>query len=497
MKSLRKLHVLIHALSRDEKRYFKQYANIYSSEKDQEYILLFDIISKYKIFNLSTLKKEIKKRKIGYLPLKTKYLYTIILDVLCRKKKKQNKQIQLEDELRHISILEDKGFLEEALNRLDKLKPKAKSLNLYLLLYKIHSKESEILGLRDHGNLSKAYLNAFEEKNKYFNILQNINNYRAIAILFHQEKTITQEFIQNYIQHPLLQNEHLALSLKAKISFYNIWSSIYQWQGNLENLLISTKKIVELLPQAVHISPSKKLSLFQNYFVSTFAKKSYKDFLFGLNILKSIPFPYKQHKAIAINLEIGFLMSFYIKNIYPYTPEDAKKILDRNEIFYKQYQHFLHWHIRKLWFFDIVCFGILLQDIDIIDLWLDRIINEVKRKDLNEEEKLTIKILNTILFYERGIQSLIEREIKSIFYFIETKKLTNPILLEVTAFLDGLYKAKDNKQKLILLKKYLLILEKINPRISDTYWDLSIISQWIQLKIQKLDSALLKPKSLD
>lgn len=486
MKSLRKLHMLIHTLSRDEKRYFKQHANVYSSDKEQEYILLFDIISKYKTFNLPILKKEIKRKKISYLSLKTKYLYNTILDALCRKKKKQNKQIQLEDELRHISILEEKGFLEDALDLLKKLQTKAETLNLHWLLYQTYSKEIEILLLRDHGKLTKLYLKAYEEKNKYFNILKNINDYKMLSLLFYQQDVHTPEFLQDLSQHPLLKNEDLALSLRAKIYFYNIWSQIHNKRKNLDELLFSRKKIIELIPKSTHISYAKKLAFFQNYFVATFYKKSYEDFLYGLDILRSIEFPYKQHQAIGINLELGFLMCFYIRNIHPYTPEDAQNILDRNEKFYNQYHHLLHWNTQKLWFFDIVSFGILLKDKEIMGLWLERLMTEVASKYLNEEEKLAIKILNIILFYEKGIQSLIEREVKSLFYFIDTKKINNPILLETTVFFDLLQKTKDKKEKLILFNKYQLILADISPQLTNSFWNLKIINQWVALQVKQL-----------
>ena len=60
MKRTDQLHELIQSLSKNEKGYFKKYCSIYSTQKDQKYLRLFDLIDREKDYEDSTIIRKFK-----------------------------------------------------------------------------------------------------------------------------------------------------------------------------------------------------------------------------------------------------------------------------------------------------------------------------------------------------------------------------------------------------------------------------------------------------
>jgi len=107
------LYRLIHALTTEEKGYFKKFATRHTS-KGNKYLQLFDAINKQKNFE----EESLKKKYAGYADMKV-YLFEMILNSLLISDKETGIEGELLREWFYIRYLNKKGLKEKAsqLNR--------------------------------------------------------------------------------------------------------------------------------------------------------------------------------------------------------------------------------------------------------------------------------------------------------------------------------------------------------------------------------------------
>ena len=483
MSNLEKLHKLIRSLDRHEKRYFKQYTNLYSSAKDQEYLHLFNIIKKQKTFNLSALKSKIEKKGINYISIKSQYLYQSILDAVSNSQKKKNSENYLKDQLHYINILEGKGLLEEALSLIKKIKNKLQSSENYALLYEILTKEMEVLSIKNHGSLSQQYITIGKEKNEVFKKIQNINTYEQISLSimekFLAHEAVSPEFIQS---HLILQDNKYALSKTALTLYYHIHKVLYYAKQDYKEMLNLGKKIIELIPQSF-LQPARILSLYQNYFVAAFHLQSPEDIWYGLQQLNRITFEQKQHNAILLLLKNQITLDYFLQE-GSRTLKNPLKLYEGLEDFYNEYHSYLHWYRKKLWFYDLICFSIKIEEFNQAETWLNRLLDLPETKKLNDEEQIVLKFLKMIIHYEKNIYSLMESESRAIAYLVKTRKINNPIILESTVLFQLLCKKQTPQKSRLLFQKYNELFLTTNTKIEKSLWSFDFFKTWVNFKAQ-------------
>lgn len=135
MKKTDDLFDLVKSLNRNEKRFFKLYAQIHSHNKTPYYVYLFDIFDKMEVFDEKKIKKSIKKtipnKNLGQL---RKYLKESIYNSLKMYHKKNDIINRDLDEIMTARILSLKNLPKQAERVLLKLKKKAvKEANLKII----------------------------------------------------------------------------------------------------------------------------------------------------------------------------------------------------------------------------------------------------------------------------------------------------------------------------------------------------------------------------
>jgi len=488
MQNLEKLYWLVNSMTRNEKRYFTQHTNLYSSTKKPDYLVLFDLISKHKDSNLEELKESVKQQNLEYLSLKMKYLYTTILKVLTNYKKSTNKLIKLHDQFQQVLILEGKGLLEDALVLLQKIKKVAEETENYPFLYQTTQKEMEVLTLLSHGRPSPELFEHSLNRIKMFDIIQNMNNYQRLShkieIIINgaeSEEDLQEKATQFQENQVLLSDPKQALSKMALAKYYHLYSVIYYLKKEYEKMFISTEKAINLIEIEI-FSPTFIFNLFQNYFVAYIhsPQRNIQEFPKYLTQLAQLEFGEEQYAAIQNTLLIGFQIEYFLRFKQP-SVQEVENLLKAFENFYKKYYQYLYWIRKKLLFFDIIDFCIAFKKHDIAQDWLNHLCVLPKIKDLSNMEKLTLKFLQTILYYEQQVPSLFEREVRGINYFISKNKIEHPFALNVQQLFQELVKRK--KDNLLVLKKHQAILKPLNTRFSDSLWQFNFVLKWLNHKV--------------
>lgn len=258
------LYNLIKRLSKSEKRYFKRFAQLVGSKDEKDYLIVFDLLEKQKIYNEKGLRS-----KLGELDVKRpianieSYLLDKLLNALSQYHRNTNPIISYRSEVEKAYILLRKGLYSasyESLTKVGKLPEGKKPLYgsyLYALLYEstCYAKATtpecnvELEAITDswlsHLESQKAhvtYLNLLAKAQKIF-YLQDHNN--------KEEKT---KKFKKLLSHPYIINDEHCLTFTCKANrLYCLFYS-YTYLKNYEALYTQSK---ELLKQAFEDLPIK------------------------------------------------------------------------------------------------------------------------------------------------------------------------------------------------------------------------------------------------
>lgn len=146
---MRKLTRLIHSLERTEKRYFKRYVGLYS-DKEQDYMILYDIIENHKDGTRPSVRDKISDLNLKHPQVKANYLYELILDALIDYQRKKNDYFQLQDNIKQIIVLSEKGLTKDALSLIKKSKNKALKQDASPIYLDLLTLENRIQGLKGY-----------------------------------------------------------------------------------------------------------------------------------------------------------------------------------------------------------------------------------------------------------------------------------------------------------------------------------------------------------
>lgn len=155
MNKIASLLILVHSLTKAEKRFFRLYANLQSGEKI--YLYLFDLIDK------NSSEEDIyvcfcKEQKNASFEIAVKHLYRVILDCLIRLREKQDIQTEIFNTVSKASILFDRELFDDALVELGKARKQATIYENDALLLLIQRTEIKYLGILNFEGVSERQL---------------------------------------------------------------------------------------------------------------------------------------------------------------------------------------------------------------------------------------------------------------------------------------------------------------------------------------------------
>lgn len=129
-----KLFVLIKSLTKNEKRYFKRFAQIHGTSGNTAYLTLFDLIEAQKKFDEEKIKQKLSGTKLAENLAVTKiYLYKLILKSLFLYGANNDSYDELAQQFIYGKILYKKGLYSHAKNYLNKARQRSVLTERYLL----------------------------------------------------------------------------------------------------------------------------------------------------------------------------------------------------------------------------------------------------------------------------------------------------------------------------------------------------------------------------
>ncbi len=406
------LFELIKSLSASEKRYFKRFSKL-QGESENEYLDLFHKIEKQKVYDESSLIRQLKNPIFAKNISSGKhYLYQLILKSLRSYHAERKAIFQVDDLLKDIYILMEKNLVAQANKRLKKAKKIAEKYQLNIpklellllernLIRSFQQKQSSTLINANHLSSEKCMeqINAqVDMVSLYDNVYLTIRNKMQLQ---DPDGTIKQ-LLENFSTKAAIQT----LSFDSKMTYHLLWSNYYLTiKHDINNALLHLKYILDLFddfPQFVNEYTNRYISVINNYLNLLALQKNYQPFPQFIQRLEVI-LPNSEYLKIKI-----FQSTCSLKLIAYLGQRNFKDALSNLPTIIKTYTAFekkLHVSFQLEIQQNIALIFFHTQHYDQALEWCNRILYH-KKQDIRQDIQSLAKGLQLILHYELGNHEL-------------------------------------------------------------------------------------------
>lgn len=412
------LYKLIKSLKKREKIYFKRYVGLYSVKKEQDYLVLFDIIEKLKTFDDGKIKQLIRKRNINNVSAKKAYLYESLLNSLAAYQASNNIPQEIQRKINHAKILSERSMIAEALAIIYKAKKIAYQYEEFSALMELIELENGLL-LFKHAYQNTPEIDALRlEQQEVLTLLENKLAYRFLNLqLFDFEKdknTFKQNVETKILSHPLLKSVNKALSNKAKIGYYHILTyALHRTQHTGERLNNAYNEYIQLMEQQYHFSGDLRglHIVINNYLIYAINQKNNALFLENYNKLLKL----KPNSGNSSNIHYYYYSKY--QNIVQYYSclskhENIHLFIQNIEEEFVDTFSSAPLYNQKVLCFKLTRLYIYYQNYEEAQKWVHLFLSKKKlHNDLNE--MYIMKLMNIIIHIALNNRYLVNSEVRS------------------------------------------------------------------------------------
>ncbi len=250
-----KLHELIHALSKPEKRFFKLWCNRNEPDQEKTYLYLFDVLSKMQQYRQEVVIQHLEaigvKRK--YLNYNKNFLYNKILSSLRAFYESDSVELQVKEILEYVDILYNKGLSSQAMTQIRKAKRLSNKHELISFLPEILRWERKINGPPLNEKTVEKFYKDYEEA------IEKLTDFNELDFLFwrsnvlrHHSNRISspeeQQALEHLLEHPLLR-ENKTKSFYSAVRYFQIKAAIFYSLDNQKEEYENNKALLEFMEE--------------------------------------------------------------------------------------------------------------------------------------------------------------------------------------------------------------------------------------------------------
>ena len=424
---------LIKSLSPQEKVFFKLFAA--RKTEQNNYILLFDAIDSLPVYDEGALRLKLKNAPfLKNLKQAKSYASEAILKCLQEYYSYESAEAKLSNSIQQIQILIDKRLFEWAKKMIAKAELLAEENYQYYYKSILLSLRREVMILESDPEEMNAYPGThFREEIKSIEVLRNLAEYSRLNV---QATTASQEQItasdsksielKKFLKDPLLQNESTALTLPAKLKYYNVLGSFYFLLKDWKKSSINYKKNVQLFeenPSYLKNEIEFYLIGINNLFASMIMLEDNKELTLLFNKVKRFmeALPRKQRSKRIYRRYISSNNN-YISHLLQIHDFDgviklSEEIQQNIKLFYSTNTFIIfHFNLFLAYFFK--------QDLHKALHHVNEILNTEESGTLQDITD-DIKLVNIIVHYELGNLELLPGLCRSTHHFFEKRNRSN------------------------------------------------------------------------
>jgi hypothetical protein len=449
MKAKDHLYLLIHSLTRMEKRYFKIDSNRQAAGEGKNYIVLFDLLDAMPVYDQELLKAGLEKEGIGgNISALKAYLHKLILRSMRAFNSERSTANRLRETLMDAEFLIQKGLYQQATAALDRTRLDARGLGRSLT-------EIEVLGMEAHAILLQENLRLPEQ-------MDRVLAARDEAIRrFTLEADLQRIFLQLLARHRKHGNlrgepqksEVLALvaqvpadlvpdqlSAHAQTFYYYILVLKEECLGDPQSILTASRRHLqawEADPMLAKEYPTNYRRALANHLAALFKADQFDAFPDVLQRLKALP-PLHHDDEAEIFQNAAFYEFLYHLNRAAL--EEAAALVPAIERGLATYADRLNKSREISFCFNICLMYFFRESWSLALRWLNRLVN-----DRPSEQRLDIqqvlRIFELILHYELENQDLMESKLRAAARHYKLYHAEEPLFAGLIDFFGKLLKA--------------------------------------------------------
>ncbi|MDO7851195.1 hypothetical protein [Hymenobacter convexus] len=489
---------LIKSLTRSEKRHFRLFTNRPGATEDLKFLQLFDALDAQETYDEAQVLAQVPALKRVQLANLKANLYRQLLASLRVYHAGQNPDIQLHEQLDYARVLYNKGFYQQALRMLERVKQQARQAEMpHIVLLALDFEkliESQYItrSLKDRAETltTEAVDTVAHLTSQHALSNAALRLYGLYLKAGHARNRADHERIKAFFKDNLPAIEERTAGFFEKLYFYQAHVWYHTLNQDFRAGYRHAQKWVDLFeaaPAMKELQTMLYIKGLHNLLASLYNMLYYSRFVQVLRTLED--FAASQTRRSSPNTEILLFQYLYTNRINAYFLEGRfteglgiiPELLEQLEHFKGQ----LDMHRTLVFYYKIASlyfgsgeYGKAIEYLNLI----------IQHRDLSLREDLQCfaRILNLIAHYEAGDDASLEYQIRSVYHFLGKMDEQQPMQVEIFRFLRqlGSIAPPQVREAFIALKEKLQIIAA-NPYESRPFLYLDIIS-WLESKISNV-----------
>ncbi len=492
MKTTDHLFKLVKSLSKSEKGYFKKFANFHVRNEQNNYTKIFDAIDLQEEYNEKKLLHKFRNEKfVRQFAVAKNYLYEMVLESLEAYHK--NSTTEIRSMLNRIEILVDKGLHSQAKKLLRKAKDMAIEYEKLTYIPEINLMEQSIYRMQySVGILKDNSDTLIEEIEQCAMKIKNLAEYESLKNRLYVQR-IEMGVLRNekefksydwFLRSPLVKNEKQALSINARILFYELYASYYNYIDDSEKCYEYSLKLIKLIeayPKVIETNVNFPTQFLYRHSIQCYNTGRYHEsleYISRMELLKPKSEAQKLNillKAYNTKLNVYFRMG-NLKKCLQLIPE-IEKLLDKYRDSDKLLTEIIYWQITSLL--------MISEEYKQALKWLVKA-NIAQDSNIRQDLECIGRIMEIVLHYELGKFDIMEYRIKSTYRFLATKQKLYQLEKIILTSIRKLINVNSKEESVQFFKQ---LKKSLDPVVMDPleqkflmYFD---IMSWLESKITK------------
>lgn len=492
------LFILVKAMTKSEKRFFKLYASRSEQASEKKFMQLFNAIDRQKIHDEEKILKQNRELSPQQLSNLKANLYLQLMKSLKLCNTNRLKEIRLSEQLGYARILYNKCLYRDCIKMLEKAKRMAISADHSVVLLEILELEKRTISKTLAANNEQRVNSIIGEVESVAESIRNINIFSNLSLKLNSYY-LRSGFIRNqkdlqrvsaFFKKSLPAYDPRSLSFHEKLYLYASYVGFYFFIQDFKNGYAYAEKWVELFESnpamieselEMYIKSLNSLLAVQNklYLYDAFARTQKK--LIALKRNKSL--------VLTENINLNLFKAIYVHEINRHFMmgefKSGTRIVARLEAELDKFIPKLDKHSVLLFYYKIACLYVGNDNYKAGVKWLNKIF-QARDGNLREDIHSFARILLLVCHFELQNDSLVESNIRAAYRHFIKKGYLTAYQQYILAFLKNLFtdtSERGLKKSFIQLKEQMQSLEN-NKFEKRAFMYFDIIS-WLESKIEK------------
>lgn len=486
------LYLLVKSMSKSEKRYVKLVGSTFS-KKDNNYLILFDIIERQNKFDLPEIKQALKDSGVNYsYSMLRGYLYDFLLDTL-QKYEKEDLEYELTSEYYKAKFLSNRGLNSEALKVITKLHERLVGLNqFHYMLTPVIALEANVMigsvsGMQDMVESRKPLLrdwkNSIDRISELLKSREEFDEFYNFVFIENKNNSTVEERVLAFLENIDYEIEDLENTL-AQYNYWYIILNCYSLLGDVDNVKVYLKKMLLVHKNFENVSLLEGITM-QLWGIELWVATMEKDKEQFLEKFNSI----NEKTFVSYHLQIEFLFRKY-NQIFHAINHEVWAISDFNLSVFKRdmnkgfnftsHESFTELVLRGI--STLLSFSEPYQSLNLANFWIDNHAN--KRENNFLGVKYQICIINfTIGKYETAKTTLTSLEL-----ILNRKKITglNGLIQSLKKMINEARRGNSSEMLKAHLDELAIAWKEVKDVEKEKFFLTFNFERWIETEKEKL-----------